>query len=273
MDFKLILGILGNAIAIALFASPLPTFWKIFKKKDTEDYSGIPYVATLMNCLLWVLYGLPLVSKDALLVLTINVAGCAFEISYLILFLLYSPKMERRKVGKILIAVTIVYSILVSLSLIVVPKKTRKMEVGSLCVIFGVGMYVSPLSVMRLVIKTRSVEYMPLLLCICVFLNSTVWTGYGILAKDVFIIIPNALGMLAGVLQLSLHVIYRHAIPLENDIEDEPAKGSRAAGGDIAAQTVYPTVEKDGRPHPSKTTASSTHRSTNVSTPGSGGIV
>ncbi|KAL3701605.1 hypothetical protein R1sor_019627 [Riccia sorocarpa] len=264
MDFKLILGILGNCIAIALFASPLPTFWRIFKKKDTENFSGIPYVATLMNCLLWVLYGLPMVSKDALLVLTINVAGCAFEISYLILFLLYSPKKERRKVSKILVVCTTLYAVLVALSLTVVPKKTRKTEVGSLCVVFGVGMYVSPLSVMRLVIKTRSVQYMPLLLCVFVFLNSTIWTGYGILAKDVFIIIPNALGMLAGVLQLSLHVIYWNATPLQTDIEGAPGhgKGDPGTGVEIAPQTVYPQVDKDGRPVLSKSMDPPTPKST-----------
>lgn len=44
----------------------------------------------------------------------------------------------------------------------------------------------------RLVIKTRSVEFMPLLLSVCVFLNSTVWTGYGIMAKDIFIMVSQS---------------------------------------------------------------------------------
>ncbi|BBN20281.1 solute carrier family 50 (sugar transporter) [Marchantia polymorpha subsp. ruderalis] len=187
MDYKLILGIIGNAIAVALFASPLPTFWNIYKNKSTQDFSGIPYVCTLMNCLLWVLYGLPLVSENALLVLTINTAGCAFEIFYLVLFLVYSPKLERKKVTKLLSACCAAFAVVVALTLTVIPRKTRKLEVGSLCVVVAVAMYVSPLSVMRLVIKTRSVEFMPLLLSVCVFLNSTVWTGYGIMAKDIFI--------------------------------------------------------------------------------------
>ncbi len=36
-----------------------PTFWDIIQKRDVQRYSAIPYVCTLLNCVLWVVYCLP----------------------------------------------------------------------------------------------------------------------------------------------------------------------------------------------------------------------
>jgi len=49
---KFIFGISGNVIAFFLFLSPVPTFWRIIKRRSTEDFSGVPYNMTLLNCLL-----------------------------------------------------------------------------------------------------------------------------------------------------------------------------------------------------------------------------
>ena len=52
-----IIGIVGNVISFGLFLSPAPTFLKIYKNKDVEEFSPIPYLATIFNCMLWVFYG------------------------------------------------------------------------------------------------------------------------------------------------------------------------------------------------------------------------
>ncbi|GFP92930.1 bidirectional sugar transporter sweet1 [Phtheirospermum japonicum] len=69
-------------------------------------------------------------------------------------------------------------------------------------------MYASPLAVMRVVIKTKSVEYMPFLLSLFVFLSATCWLVYGLIGKDIFILVPNALGSVFGAMQLTLYAIY-----------------------------------------------------------------
>lgn len=63
-----------------------PTFVRIVKKKSVEEYSPIPYLATLINCLVWVLYGLPMVHPDSTLVVTINGTGIVIEIVFLTIF-------------------------------------------------------------------------------------------------------------------------------------------------------------------------------------------
>uniref|UniRef100_A0A0E0QNM9 Bidirectional sugar transporter SWEET n=1 Tax=Oryza rufipogon TaxID=4529 RepID=A0A0E0QNM9_ORYRU len=67
----------------------------------------------------------------------------------------------------------------------------RSLIVGILCVIFGTIMYSSPLTIMSQVVKTKSVEYMPLLLSVVSFLNGLCWTSYALIRFDIFITIPN----------------------------------------------------------------------------------
>jgi solute carrier family 50 (sugar transporter) len=114
-------------------------------KGAVEQYSPIPYVATLLNCLMWVLYGLPLVTSHNMLVITINGAGTAIELAYITLFLLYSAGAKRCKVLLLLVAEVAFVGAVAALAH---TQKRRSMVVGILCVLFNIGMYAAPLSVM-----------------------------------------------------------------------------------------------------------------------------
>ncbi|PKA49291.1 Bidirectional sugar transporter SWEET6b [Apostasia shenzhenica] len=82
-------------------------------------------------------------------------------------------------------------------------------------------MYASPLSVMKLVILTRSVKYMPFWLSFVGFLNGVCWTSYAIIEFDLFITIPNVLGAVFGFVQLVLYACYCRRSPVEDRAEDE----------------------------------------------------
>ncbi|KAI0513764.1 hypothetical protein KFK09_009794 [Dendrobium nobile] len=187
---RTIVGIIGNVIALGLFLSPLPTFIRIWKKKSVDEFSVIPYVATLLNCMLWMLYGLPIVHPNSTLVLTINCAGAAIEICYVILYLVF--------VAVVAVIVLIIFH----------THERRSLVVGILCVIFCIIMYLAPLSVMKMVIQTKSVEYMPLSLSVASFLNGLCWTIYALIRFDLYITIPNVLGLLFSITQLVLQALY-----------------------------------------------------------------
>lgn len=67
-----------------------PTFRKIIKAKSVQEYKPEPYVATVLNCLMWSFYGMPFVTSDDILVLTINGAGLVLELAYVAIFIIYS---------------------------------------------------------------------------------------------------------------------------------------------------------------------------------------
>jgi solute carrier family 50 protein (sugar transporter) len=150
---------------------------------------------------------------------TINGTGAVIESIYVIIFLIYAPKKEKAKVLGLLTFIISIFSVVVFVSLFALHGNTRKLFCGLAATIFSIIMYASPLSIMRLVIKSKSVEYMPFFLSLFVFLCGTSWFVYGLLGKDPFIAVPNGFGCGLGTVQLILYFIYRNH-------EGAPKKGS-----------------------------------------------
>ncbi|XWS48775.1 hypothetical protein CRYUN_Cryun13aG0105200 [Craigia yunnanensis] len=205
-----VVGITGNVISLFLFLSPVPTFIRIWKKGSVEQFSPAPYLATLINCMVWVIYGLPVVHPNSTLVVTINGTGTAIEVVYLTLFLIFChDKSKRRKVLLIMLVELFFVAVVTTLVLTAVhTTERRSMVVGIIAILFSIMMYASPLSVMKLVISTKSVEYMPFFLSLASFANGVAWTTYAFLPFDPFISVPNGLGTLFSVAQLSLYATY-----------------------------------------------------------------
>nr|XP_015611083.1 LOW QUALITY PROTEIN: bidirectional sugar transporter SWEET7b-like [Oryza sativa Japonica Group]Q0J349.2 RecName: Full=Bidirectional sugar transporter SWEET7b; Short=OsSWEET7b [Oryza sativa Japonica Group] len=211
-------GIVGNIISFGLFLSPVPTFYRIIKNKDVQDFKADPYLATLLNCMLWVFYGLPIVHPNSILVVTINGIGLVIEAVYLTIFFLFSDKKNKKKMGVVLATEALfMAAVVLGVLLGAHTHQRRSLIVGILCVIFGTIMYSSPLTIMSQVVKTKSVEYMPLLLSVVSFLNGLCWTSYALIRLDIFITIPNGLGVLFALMQLILYAIYYRTIPKKQD--------------------------------------------------------
>ncbi|PWA76198.1 SWEET sugar transporter [Artemisia annua] len=203
------LGVLGNIISVTLFLSTVPTFYTIWKKRSVEQYSPVPYLASLFNCGLWVLYGMPFVQPNNLLVATTNGAGVVIEAVYLVIFLLYCDPRKRIRVALVLIVEVIAFGGLVLLVLTLThTTQKRSAIVGAISVAANILMYASPLSVMKLVITTKSVEYMPFLLSLFCFSNGLCWCLYALFPFDPFVAVPNGIGALLGILQLILYATF-----------------------------------------------------------------
>lgn len=114
-----------------------------------EQFPAAPYLATLMNCLLWVLYGLPLVHPHSMLVITINGCGLLIELSYVVIYLCFSNRRQRLQVlGVLFLEIAFVAVIAILVLTLFHTHGQRSLVVGVLCVIFGTVMYAAPLSVM-----------------------------------------------------------------------------------------------------------------------------
>ncbi|KAI5405661.1 hypothetical protein KIW84_052428 [Lathyrus oleraceus] len=99
--------------------------------------------------------------------------------------------------------------------------RRRKLLVGSIGLCVSVALYGSPLVAMKKVIKTKSVEFMPLPLSLCAFSASVLWLGYGILIRDVFVAGSSVVGTPLSILQLVIYFKYRkERVVDEAEIED-----------------------------------------------------
>ncbi|WCJ26544.1 Bidirectional sugar transporter SWEET4 [Euphorbia peplus] len=204
-----VIGIIGNILATFLFLSPMPTFVDIWKKKSVEQYSPMPYLATLVNCMVWILYGLPMVNPNSILVITINGIGTTLELTYVLLFIVFSDNKKRLKVVLSLLVGLIFVAIVALLVLnLAHSHKKRSLILGTLACCLNIIMYASPLSIMKLVITKKSVEYMPFLLSFASFINASAWIAYAIIRFDPFILTPNGMGSLLSLAQLILYCMY-----------------------------------------------------------------
>ncbi|KAJ6876709.1 hypothetical protein NC651_029647 [Populus alba x Populus x berolinensis] len=201
-------GITGNIISLLLFVSPIKTFWGVVKKKSTENYKGVPYTTTLLSTSLWTFYGL---IKPDILVVSVNGVGAIFQFIYVTLFLIYAPKHTKVTMAKLVAILNVGFlGVVIAVALLAIHGNLRITFVGILCAALTIGMYAAPLSAMRRVIKTKSVEYMPFLLSFFLFLNGGVWSTYSVLVKDFYIGVPNAVGFVLGSAQLILYLMYKN---------------------------------------------------------------
>lgn len=204
-------GIAGNIFAFGLFVSPIPTFRRIIRNGSTEMFSGLPYIYALLNCLICLWYGTPLISPNNFMVLTVNSAGAVFQFVYLILFVTYAEKHRKVRMIGLLLAVLGLFAIIVFGSWQIVDHVMRQMFVGFLSVASLISMFASPLFIIKLVIRTKSVEFMPFYLSLSTFLMSASFFLYGLLNFDVFVYVPNGIGTILGIVQLVLYFHYKDA--------------------------------------------------------------
>ncbi|KAL3720242.1 bidirectional sugar transporter SWEET4 [Eucalyptus grandis] len=219
-----VVGIIGNIISFGLFLSPCPTFYRIIKNKSVEEFKEYPYLATVLNCMFWVIYGLPFVRPDSILVITINGVGLVIELIYLCIFFSYAPNKGRKKVVYWLCG-EIAFVVAMSLVFLLVfhDHKRRILAFGIFCDMCNIIMYTSPLTIMKKVITTRSVEYMPFYLSLANFLNGCVWTAYALIKLDIFILISNSLGSISGAVQLILYSCYYRSTPRDEKVIEPKA--------------------------------------------------
>ncbi|KAI3759522.1 hypothetical protein L6452_07406 [Arctium lappa] len=209
-------GLLGNIVSFMVFLAPIPTFYKVYKKKSTEGFQSAPYVVGLFSAMLWIYYAL--LKSNVLLLITINSVGCFIETLYICFFLFYAPKKARMESLKLIVLLIVVgFGLIVVLTQFFASGVTRGVIVGWICLVFSLCVFVAPLGVLRQVIKTKSVEYMPILLSVALTLSAVMWFFYGLLLGDFNIAIPNVLGFTFGIIQMILYFVYKNKKPITDE--------------------------------------------------------
>ncbi|KAL8154128.1 hypothetical protein V2J09_011888 [Rumex salicifolius] len=194
-----------------VFLSPIPTFYTIYKKKSTEGYQCIPYVVALFSSMLWILYAL--IAPNSTFLKTINSFGILVETVYITIFLVYATRKDKISTMKLMFAMNVAGLGAIAFMTFVVAKSTqvRIKILGWVCLIFSLCVFVAPLGVVRQVIRTKSVQYMPFLLSFFLTISAVMWFFYGLVRNDYYVAIPNVLGFTFGIVQMVLYAMYRNS--------------------------------------------------------------
>ncbi|KAJ8752619.1 hypothetical protein K2173_005508 [Erythroxylum novogranatense] len=213
-------GLLGNVISCLVCLAPLPTFCAIYKKKTSEGFQSIPYVLALFSAMLWLFYAI--FQKDCTLLITINSFTFVMEIIYIVMYLIYATRKDKIITLKLLLLFNVFgFGLISILTLSLTHGQKRVTVLGWINMVFSLSVFAAPLCILRKVIKTKSVEFMPFYLSFFLTLSAVMWFFFGYLKRDPFIAIPNILGFIFGLVQMILYVIYRNS-PKKIVVETDP---------------------------------------------------
>jgi len=201
------LGWLAIPATVMLFLSPVEVIRKIVKEKDVGGFSPVPYLATVLNCSLWLMYGLTKGNLTQLLV--VNTFGKSTAAIYLGFFMWYT----REKIQLCMqIAGTVgACAALWFISVALRPKIDQVFLLGVFGTVAGALMFSGPLAVASEVIRTKSVKYMPLMPSVFALMATSFWSSFAILKGDTFVLLGNVPGFFLAVLQLALY--YKYSTP------------------------------------------------------------
>lgn len=207
-------GVLGNITSFLCFLAPLPTFYRICKKKSTEGFQSIPYVAALFSAMLWMFYAYT--KKGETLLITINAFGCVIETIYLAVFVTYCPKKVRMSTLRMIVLMNFVgFGTIVLLTHFLAKQEEGRIKLlGWICVVFATSVFAAPLSIIRVVIRTKSVEFLPFPLSLLLLISAVMWLLYGLSLRDIYVTLPNVVGLTFGIVQITLYAMYRNSKPV-----------------------------------------------------------
>ncbi|KAL6505081.1 Bidirectional sugar transporter sweet14 [Orobanche gracilis] len=94
-------GILGNIVSFLVYLAPVPTFYRIFKKKSTEGFQAVPYAVALFSAMIYLYYAF--LKQNEIILITINSVGFVMEITYLTIYMIYATKISRVFTTKLLL--------------------------------------------------------------------------------------------------------------------------------------------------------------------------
>ena len=198
-----IFGWVGTALALYFYIAPIVPFVKVIKGQMTWKQSpGVLLLCSFLNCILWSDYGL--ITNQFLLYLA-NGLGGTITLIYITIFLIH---VADRKVLLSLFYNFFLICCIVEIYFVfyyLVPFKVT----GIIANIFNVLMYAAPGEKIYQICKGASYQLIPIWSTIGGTACSTSWMCYGIYQKDIYVVIPNALGVLASIVQIVIFVIYR----------------------------------------------------------------
>ncbi|KAI9079475.1 hypothetical protein K1719_038557 [Acacia pycnantha] len=213
----LVFGLLGNIVSFLCFLAPVPTFYRIYKKKTTEGFQSLPYIAAMFSAMLWLFYAY--VKTGETLLITINAFGCVIETIYLAIYITYSPKKARMSTLRLILLLNFggfcVIVLLTNLLTKAAPSRVKLL--GWICVVFATSVFAAPLSIIRVVIRTKSVEFLPFPLSLLLTVSAVTWLLYGLALKDIFVTLPNVVGLSFGIVQMILYAMYRKNKPVKDE--------------------------------------------------------
>ncbi|CAD5219224.1 unnamed protein product [Bursaphelenchus okinawaensis] len=196
-----VLSVSAIITTISLFFCGIPICIEIKRRNSTNEISGFPFIMGFLGGSFWLRYGF---IKMDLTMITVNVVGVSMMFIYILFFIYYSES----KTG-ISVQFGLVSSSIGAMLILTEMYGMQSIDIlGLICMTFNIVNFGAPLAGIKVVLKKKCCDSMPLPLCTANLLVSSQWCLYGVLVNDIYIMIPNGAGVALAVLQISLFLFF-----------------------------------------------------------------
>ncbi|GMF34620.1 unnamed protein product [Phytophthora lilii] len=200
--------------------SPLPDFYRIHKTHTTGEVSILPITLLFCNSFMWAIYGYS--TNNIFPVLVCNMYGMSTSVVFSSIY--YRWSTDRPSIHKIwtraafVLAAGTFYLILGSCGATNETHRQVASTFGFIAVTINIALYASPLANMKKVIETKDASSLPITISAVFLGNAALWVIYAITVGDMFVMVPNLLGMILCAAQVALYIKYR---PNRDEAADE----------------------------------------------------
>ncbi|RLN54479.1 hypothetical protein BBJ29_002320 [Phytophthora kernoviae] len=231
-----------------------PDIYNVHRRKSTGEMTVLPLVSMLVNCHVWLLYG---ILRNSIFPVAVT-QGFGQLVAFVcnIIYFRWSTPDKRKELFKLYLTALLFYCALTLFFVLSEANVTHQTHhdastvLGYVGVVINICLFVSPLARLKHVIETKSAASIPINLSLMMFVSSVLWVATGLHDSDYFIAGLNAAGVVLGAIQMMLYYKYRPTRHVggvldEEDIEAngrvsgfrDPVKGSlnAAASSPIAA--------------------------------------
>ncbi|RLN54005.1 hypothetical protein BBJ28_00015426 [Nothophytophthora sp. Chile5] len=211
MTLLAVLRVLTTVAAVMVGLSPLPDFWRIHKTRCTGDVSILPIALLFCNCYMWAMYGFMV--GNIFPVFVVNLFGMLTSVGFSAVY--YRWSTERPRVhqlwarASVVLAIGTFYRILGGCGATNQSADQVAATLGFMSVGVNIALYASPLANMKTVIQTKNAASLPISISAVFLGNAILWVIYAFAVSDMFVLVPNTLGMALCTAQVALYVMYR----------------------------------------------------------------
>ena len=213
-DFALqtLAPLLGVFTSELLALGPVAAVLESRRQQRLGELNPIPFPLLLGNCVGWVVYSAA--TRNAYIFAS-NVGGVLLAVYYLLsaCSLTMSARM-RTTIEALTVTMLFIWCVLGFVAAMLDDKQLAILIIGVVANVIVFLLFASPLTTFGKVISSKDSSSINRPFAACQIFNCALWLAYGIATQNVYVTLPNFAGLLLGIIQVLLIVIFP-ALPAE----------------------------------------------------------
>ena len=200
-----------------IYLTPVLPFLNVLKGKISyEDTPGVLVSSIYVNCFCWYIYG-DMIFSDKVKIC--NCIGAIISICLITIYLVYEiRKYTLDAILNALIIITGSYATYRGLTIVVDDDAI----IGKICIATSVIVFLSPAYLIYKVIKEKNNYILIQIYTAWVSLFAYGgWVIYGIIIKDLYLVIPNVIGIVLSIIQIIIYIIFKKKYPTFGEREKD----------------------------------------------------